>query len=318
VATELVYFRSAGLAEGAILPKDKACISPNDRGFLLGDGVYEVIRSYKGKLFRPDEHLARLRHSLDAVRIRWDMSELPGNSDPVPRAPILLELLERNDLARSDATVLIQITRGVCPRMTAVPTEPLPPTVYVETSPLTVKSEEMETGVAVITVPDIRWGRCDLKAIGLLPNVLARMQATDAGAAEAVFVRDGIVTEGTHTNVFGVLGGAVLTHAADNHILAGITRGVVLELCRSLGIRALEDGIRERQLSEMDELFLSATTAEVTPVVSVNRRPVRGGKPGPITRRLQSAFRLAIESQLKTTAKDAKSAKGPELKGDGR
>jgi D-alanine transaminase len=283
----LVYYRSAGFPAGGIIPKDRAAISPNDRGFLFADGVYEVMRSYAGRLFRPDEHLARLAHSLEVVRVPFtDMAGL---------RTVAVDLLERNELGSSDATVLVQITRGVSPRMVAVPREPLLPTVYVETSRLE-PSGRGSAGVSIITVPDIRWSRCDIKAIGLLPNVLARMQAAEAGAAEAVFVRDGMVTEGTHTNLFAVRSGTVLTHAADNYILPGITRSVVLELCRANGIPVAESAITEEQLLTMDELFLSATTAEVTPVVSVNSRPVANGRPGPITLRLQTAFRGYISS----------------------
>lgn len=285
-----VYYRSAGFPAGGIVPKDKVVISPNDRGFLFADGVYEVMRSYAGRPFRPDEHMARLEHSLEAVRI-----SLP---DITMLKRIAGELLERNDLGLSDATVLVQITRGVCPRMVAVPPSRLVPTVYVETSRLEPRSNDMEVGVSVITVPDTRWSRCDIKAIGLLPNMLARLQATEAGVAEAVFVRDGVVTEGTHTNLFGVLSGTVVTHPAGNHILAGVTRAVVLELCRSLSLPVAEAGVREDRLLSFDELFISATTAEVTPIVSVNGQPVGNGRPGPVTRRLQAAFRDYVEKTL--------------------
>ena len=300
-----VYYRSAGFPAGGLIPKDEAAISPNDRGFLFADGVYEVMRSYSGRLFRPGEHLARLAHSLEVVRIPF--------SDTAGLTTVARELLRRNGLDLCDATVLIQVTRGVSPRMVAAPREPLLPTVYVETSRLepeiagTVprrvgrrRSMGLSpdfAGVSVITVPDTRWSRCDVKAIGLLPNVLARFQATEAGADEAVFVRDGVATEGTHTNVFGVLSGTVVTHAADNHVLAGITRSVVLELCRAHGLPVAETGIREEQLPSLDEMFLSATTAEVTPVVKVNGRLVGDGRPGPIARRLQSAFREYIEAE---------------------
>jgi D-alanine transaminase len=207
---------------------------------------------------------------------------------------IALELLRRNGFGESDATVYVQITRGTSPRTLTVAGRLLP-TVYVEASPCVASTTESGLGASVITVPDTRWSRCDVKAIGLLPNVLARMRAADAGADEAVFVRDGVVTEGTHTNLFGVLSGTVVTHAADNHILAGITRSVVLDLCRVLGLPVAETGIREDQLLSLEESFISATTAEVTPVVSVNGRPVADGRPGPVARRLQPAFREYIE-----------------------
>jgi len=287
-----VYFSSAGAPRGSIVPKDSVCISPNDRGFMFADGVYEFIRSYGGRLFRPDEHLARLKHSLDAVRI--------DSSGIAALKPIALDLLKRNGLAESEASVYVQITRGTCRRALVVP-EALMPTVYVEANPLEGRPDRDGQGVSVVTVRDVRWSRCDIKAIGLLPNVLARMQATEAGAAEAVFVRDGVVTEGTHTNVFGVLQGTVHTHPADNHILAGITRSTVLELCCELKIPVSETGVPEARLPLLDELFLAATTTEVLPVLRVNSRPVADGKPGPVTQRLQSTFRGFVDVLLSKT-----------------
>lgn len=163
-----VYFSNAGAPRGSIVPKDSVCISPNDRGFMFADGVYEFIRSYGGRLFRPDEHLARLKQSLDAVRI--------DSSGIAALKPVALDLLKRNGLAEGDASVYVQITRGTCRRALVVP-EALMPTVYVEANPLEARPDRDGQGVSVVTVRDVRWSRCDIKAIGLLPNVLARMQA---------------------------------------------------------------------------------------------------------------------------------------------
>jgi len=288
--TDLVYFRSAAVPDGAVMRRDQVSVSPNDRGFMFADGVYEVIRSYGGRLFRPQEHLSRLRLSLEALRI-----VLP---DLAALGPVAATLVARNGLSKGDATVYLEVTRGVHPRAHGLPREPGVPTVYMETAPLDPRPEDEEQGVCCITVPDIRWSRCDIKSIALMPGMLARQQATENGAAEAIFVHEGILTEGTHTNVFGVKGGTVLTHPATNRVLAGITRAIVLELCRELSIPAAERGITASELSGLDEMFLAATTAEVTPVVQVNGRKVGEGLPGPATRRLQSAFRAYVSKAL--------------------
>lgn len=275
------WFRSESAPCGGFLRKDQVRISPDDRGFLFGDGVYEVIRSYAGRLFRGRDHVARLGRSLAAVRIAVEGIDFES---------LALELLRRNSLGRDDATVYIQVTRGVLGRMQSLPDRPLLPTVYIETAPL-AEDGRLAGGVAVITIPDIRWQRCDIKCTSLLPSVLGRLQAADKDVYEAIYIREGILTEGTHTNVFGVKGGTVLTHPADNHVLAGITRTVVLELCASLGIHVDEKPIPESALRELDELFLACTTGEVIPVVRVDDAPVADAAPGPATRRLQASFR---------------------------
>ncbi len=279
----LAYFQTRSLPEGAVLPLDRVVISPEDRGFQLGDGVYEVIRSYSGRLFHPEEHFARFRHSLAAVRIELD------KLDRLER--IGFELIRKNRLTEGDAVVYIQVTRGVLPRFGPRPEEPVRPTVYVGVYRIEPDVRAQESGVSVITVPDTRWTRCDVKAIGLLPNVLARFAAQEQQADEAVFVRNGLVTEGAHTSVFGVRNGTVVTHPADTRILAGITRAVVLNLCTSLGIAVDQTPIREADLAEIDEVFLACTTGEVIPVIRLNQRPVGPGVPGSLTRRLQAAFR---------------------------
>lgn len=280
-ADRLVYLRSSDFPGGAAMPKRIARISPNDRGFLYGDGVYEVIRSYSGRLFRAGDHLARLDRSLAAVRIA---------ASDVDFEMVASDLLRRNNLDSRDAVVYIQVTRGALERMQGLPDSPLLSTVYIETTPL-ARDIRLADGVAAITIPDIRWQRCDIKSTSLLPSVLGRLQAADKEVYEAIYVRDGVVTEGTHTNVFGVKDGTVFTHPADNHILAGITRTVVLELCAGLGIKVEEKAIPRSSLWELDELFLACTTGEVIPVLSADGRPVAGGRPGPVTRRLQESFR---------------------------
>ena len=171
------YYRGEGNPDGAIMPKSEVHISPNDRGFVFADGVYEVIRTYSGKLFRLEQHLVRLQRSLSGVRIVVPDVNAIGD--------IARELIARNGLQKVDATVYIQITRGVCPRAHAFPCVPVLPTIYVETNRLVPMTDGMSKGVGAITVPDIRWGRVDIKSIALLPNVLARQQAVEQGVYEA-------------------------------------------------------------------------------------------------------------------------------------
>lgn len=200
------------------------------------------------------------------------------------------QLLHRNNLENEDATLYIQITRGVAPRKHPFPDPETSPTVYVSASVLQPSPAEWETGIAVILVPDLRWGRCDIKSVGLLPNVLASQQAKEQGASEAVFVRDGVITEGSHTSFCAVFDGALVTHPANHHILAGITRSVVLDLCVTLGISVRESPILERTLKGASELMVLGTTSEVVPVVRVDDWAVGDGKPGPITSKLKQAF----------------------------
>lgn len=263
------------------LPKEEIRISPDDRGFLFGDGVYEVIRAYGGKLFQADAHLTRLEHSLREIRI--------AGIDVAHLGDIANELLERNALG--DATIYIQVTRGVAPRKHSFPDTETSPTVYLTAAPLAASSQKAEAGVKIIFVPDIRWARCDIKSITLLPNVLANQQAKENGAEEAVFVRDGTITEGTHSNFCAVIDGALVTHPKSDRILAGVTRQVVLDLCRELSIPVREIPIREEELPRADELMLLGTTTEVMPIVQVDERKIGDGNPGPVTRRLLAALR---------------------------
>ena len=276
----IVYFN------GQFLPKEAVRVSPDDRGFLLADGAYEVIRSYHGKLFKVTEHLARLERSL---------RELQFKKPEVSRLDIIAEmLLRRNDLDQGDAVLYIQVTRGAAPRTHAFPSPHTPPTVYLSASPFRPSPEKWEHGVSIILVPDIRWTRCDIKSVALLPNVLASQEAKQRGAEEAVFVRDGLLTEGAHTNICGVFGGHLVTHPATHHILAGVTRRVVLDLCAELEIPVLESPIDRQALPEAEELMILGTTTEIMPVVQVDDRQVGSGRPGPLTRKLQQAFRRLV------------------------
>jgi D-alanine transaminase len=261
--------------------KEKIAISPDDRGFLFGDGVYEVIRVYHGELFRAKEHLARLTRSLREMRI--DGVDVPALE------PVAEELLRRNNL-NGDATVYFQITRGAAPRRHAFPDPGTPPTIYMTASPFSPPEKKWREGVKIILVPDTRWSRCDIKSIALAPNVMANQLAKESGAEEAIFVRNGVITEGSHSSVAAVFNGQLVTHPLTNHILPSITRQVVLELCAQLGIAVTEFPIFESELNQADEVIILGTTTEVMPIIQVDDWRVNDGKPGTITRRLQQAL----------------------------
>jgi D-alanine transaminase len=267
---------------GQYVSLEDARISPEDRGFLFADGVYEVVRSYGGTFFQLDAHLRRMRDGLAALRIH--------GVDPEALRAVMPPLLQRNALAGEDALMYLQVTRGAASRGHAFPDPPVPPTVYAGVTPFAPKADPAR-GVAVITAPDQRWTRCDIKTVGLLANCLALQEARDAGAHEAILVRDGVALEGTHTSFFAVRAGVVRTAPRSNYILPSITRRVALELCAEHGIPAEEAPVFARDLLVAEELFLAGTTMEIMPIVRVDGRPVGSGKPGPVARRLLEHFR---------------------------
>jgi len=272
----IVYFN------GAYVPKDEVRISPDDRGFVFADGIYEVARSYGGRILGLDLHLRRLADGLAAIEIGG--VDVPGFEN------VFHEVLQRNGMGSSDATIYLQVTRGAAPRTHWFPNPLPPPTVYVEAKAFTPRADPA-VGVDVITVPDIRWTRCDIKAIGLLPNTLANQRAHAAGAYEAVFIRDSVAIEGTASNLFAVVDGEVRTAPANNFILPGVSREIVLRLCRRHDIRHAELPVFLEDLARASEVFLTGTSIEVMPVVHVDGRPVGSGRPGPIARGLLRLFR---------------------------
>lgn len=272
---------------GEYLPADQATVSVNDRGFVLADGVYEVTPVYRGRLFLFDRHAARLRRGLSELRIDLDLS---GWED------IHRGLLSRNHLEDDETSlVYMQVTRGAAPRTHAFPEDPVAPTVYGFAKAFRRPARERwERGFRAITWPDERWLRVDIKTIQLLPNALAMQAAAEAGAQNVIFVRDGVVTEGGHANVFAVFDGTLVTHPANNLILHGITRGFVLELAHEVGVPVEERAFSAEALQDADELFYTGTTTEVYPTVEVDGRPVGDGQVGPVTRRLHAAFMEAV------------------------
>jgi D-alanine transaminase len=272
--------------DGRYIRSADARISPDDRGFLFADGVYEVIRVYNGCLFEIGAHVERLRRSLREIRI--PVSAADGIEG------ICSGLIERCGFTRAEATVYVQITRGVAPRGHAFPPDDTPPTVYASAAPIDEPPEACIEGVEVILVPDTRWARCDIKSTALLPNVLARQMAVDRGAREALFVRDGMITEGTASTFCAVSSGSLLTHPLGERILPSVTRGVVLRLCRELGIPTIERPVRVDGLSSIDEAMILSTTREVLPVTAIDGGAVGHGLPGPVTKRLQEGFAALI------------------------
>jgi D-alanine transaminase len=265
---------------GEFLPLADARIPVLDRGFIFGDGVYEVIPAYGRMLFRLEEHLARLAYSLRSIR-------LANPHDARAWATLLRTVVDRNPW--DDQSVYLQVTRGVAPRSHEFPQTP--PTVFIMANPLkTPPPESRERGVAVVTREDYRWRRCDIKSVSLLANVLLRQEAEDAGAAETVLLRDGNVTEASASNVYVVKNGAIASPPKDNLILPGITYDLVLELARAAGLPVEVRPVAAGELFAADEVWLSSSTREVQPVTRVDDKPVGTGKPGPGFARMYQLF----------------------------
>lgn len=266
---------------GKLIAKDEASVSPEDRGFNFADGIYEVIKYYSGKPFRYADHLDRLKRSLCEIRIDFDgFDQLEATFQ---------ELLKMNNLVDQEAGIYLQITRGQHTRIHRFP-ENIQPTVYATAFPFPSNPEQLRNGVKAVTTEDIRWLRCDIKSVALLPNVLAAQKAAECQAAEAIFIRNGIVTEGSHSSVLGVKGGIVYTHPDSNLILPGITKKVVFEICRLNNLKVQETAIPENELFNMDEMMIVGTGSEVTPVIKIDDFAVGSGSPGPVTLFIQEKF----------------------------
>jgi D-alanine transaminase len=267
---------------GRIVPYDEARVSVEDRGFQFADGIYEVIRVYNGQLFEGERHFQRLERSAKFLQMAL------GPGVPAIRAAAE-ELLRRSGLR--EAQVYVQVTRGAAPRAHALPANIEPTIVVLVRQAVVPPEEQIEHGAAAITASDTRWAHVHIKTVGLLGNVLAKQRAIEAGAYEAIFIRDGYVTDCTATNVFAVIDGVVTTPPRSNYILHGITRAVVLELCAAEGLPHAEEPITEAQLHAAEEIFVTGTNTEVLPIVRLNGQAVGNGQPGPLTRQLIAAFR---------------------------
>jgi D-alanine transaminase len=267
---------------GVFLPLAEATVSVEDRGFQFGDGIYELLRVYGRVPLRPLDHLARLERSARALGIA-----LPF--DTARWMSVITEAVHRSDY--SEAKVYIQVTRGVAPRDHTY-SATLAPTIVITVRALALPMESLYTdGADVVTVPDLRWGRCDIKSVSLVANVLAKQQARNAGAFEAVFVRDGFVLEGATSNVMAVHHGSLVTPPEGPLLLSGVTRHLALQLAHEAGVSLAERPLKETDLYTAEEALLTGTTIEILPVVRINGRCIGEGFPGPITKELMTRFR---------------------------
>jgi len=270
---------------GRFGPLAEAVVSVEDRGFQFGDGVYEVIRTYRGRPFAIDEHLSRLERSAQALQLSLGYTKARWIA-------LIEEGLRRSSLP--ETKIYLQITRGQAPRDHPFPAELSPTTVltFRELHPLDLSVRQ--AGVQAILLEDIRWGRCDIKSVNLLANVLARQRAKEAGVFEAILLRDGAVTEGSVSNVMVVQNGTILTAPEGPRILSGVTRAKVLELAKKEGIPVAETVVRREDLLGASEVFLTGTTVEVLPVVRVDGQAIGPAVPGPMTQLLSRRWETLL------------------------
>lgn len=271
---ELGYFN------GKFVSLDEKVIPIDERGHQFGDGVYEVIRVYNGKPFMLDEHLDRLIKSAEAIRLTIHESKDDFRN-------LIFQGLEKSGI--KEAAIYLQITRGIAPRNHLFPDVPVSVSMTVRNAPV-VPEEVRNRGAFAITHPDERWENCYIKSLNLLPNILAKQAANDAGCNEAILIRDGFVTECSSSNIFIVKNKEIITTPLNKHILSGITRGVVKILASRLEIPFLERHFTEEDLKEADEVFLTSTISEVLPVVKIDGKLIGNGKPGELTLKLYEEF----------------------------
>lgn len=272
---------------GEYLPLGEAKVPVLDRGFLFGDGVYEVIPVYGGKAFRLDEHLRRLEQSLAGIGMSNPLSDAAWGA-----------IFDRLIAGAEDQQIYLQITRGVASKRDHAIPAGIAPTVFVMCAPI---APIPLAGIKAITVTDIRWDRCNIKAITLLANVLLRQEAVEKGASEAILVRDGCVLEGAASNILIVKDGVIITPPKGDTILPGITRDLVLELAREQGIPTEERHISLGELRGADEIWMTSSTREILAVIELDGEPVKGGVPGPFWKTLQTAYQ-DYKQALRTAA----------------
>lgn len=282
-ATGLVWI------DGEVGPIEGARVPLEDRGFLFADGVYEVIKAYGGHLFALGDHLARLERSAAGIRLELPMSVQAMGA-------IALDLLQQTGLA--DAEIYVELTRGAARRNHVFPAGVAPRLVIWARQLRDADPDQWTRGVRAITLPDERWARCDIKAVALLPNVLAKQKAYEAGAFEALLVRDGLVMEGSASNVFLVKGRTLIAPVADRRILGGVTRARILQLAETLGVPVGVRDVEVAELASADEAFLTSTLLEVLPVTLIDGVAVGSGVPGPVTKALMAALGEQARSGL--------------------
>ena len=273
---------------GAYVAKERALISVEDRGFTFGDGIYEGVRAIAGRLFEWHAHAARMINSLAGLRINVAPEQVAALGTVGER------LLRDNALVEGEAFLYFAITRGAAPRAHGFPPPGTPPTVFVSATPFVVPRELRQRGGAAITHEDLRWSRCDWKTLNVLGSVLARQAAVEAGAIDAILVRDDVVTEGAATSVFAVVDGVIRTHPAGRRILPGVTRDLVIASAAALELAIRQEAVTAAELRRAEEIFLCGTTTDVTPIVTLDDATVGTGTPGPITRRLHDALEARL------------------------
>lgn len=276
--TEQVYLN------GAYLPLADAKVSVLDRGFLFGDGVYEVIPAYNGRLFRLEDHITRLNNSLNGIRL------------PLPHSVADWEAIFRPLLADDrDQYIYLQVTRGYAPKRDHGFPEQIVPTIFAMCSDIAPFAGRVN-GIKAVTLDDIRWQLCNIKAITLLSNILLRQEALDQGCAEAILVRNGYVVEGAASNLFAVLDGELITPPKSHEILPGITRDVILELAAAHNIPYQEDIIALEALHNASEIWVASSTREIVPVIELDGEQVGDGKPGPVWKRMDDLLQAYKKS----------------------
>jgi len=269
---------------GQYVPKEQAMIPVEDRGFIFGDGIYEVVRIIKGRVFAWDAHAARLANGLAGLRIS------DAGAESATLKAVCERLVRDNGMTDGEATVYLQVSRGAAPRTHHFPPVGTPTTVYASASVFKPNFAMRDHGAKGVTMPDIRWARCDLKTVNLLGPVLARQAAQEAGAYEALLHRDGMVTEGAATNAFMVVDGVLRTYPLSHYILPGITRALIVEIIREHGIRFEERPVSLTDLHRAEEIFVCGTTTDVQPIVELDGKKVGAGVPGAVTVRIKEAF----------------------------
>ena len=268
-----------------IVKDEEVIINKEDRGYQFGDGIYEVVKVYNGELFTAEEHIDRFYESADKIRLT-----IPYTKHKLHQ--LLHELVEVNNLQTGH--VYFQITRGATPRIHHFPGDNVLPVLTGNTKEMARPLENLEKGVKATFVEDIRWLRCDIKSLNLLGAVLAKQEATEKGCYEAILHRNGTVTEGSSSNIYGIKDGVLYTHPANNLILNGITRRVLLKCAEEIGLPVKEEAFTTEQALQMDELIVTSTTSEVTPIVEVDGTAIGGGAVGEWTRKLQAQFATKI------------------------
>ena len=275
---------SIAFLNGSFIPLEDARISPLDRGFLFADGVYEVIPYYEGKSLGLEGHLKRLQRSLNEIK-------LPVNFSIEDWVRLIDTLVSKNE--GGDVSVYLQVTRGAYAKRDHAFPEKTDPTIFLMVSPIASPLAADVTkaeGIAVITLPDIRWDRCDIKSIALLPNILLKQQAEAEGAQEAILVRDNLITECATANVFAVKNGTIYTPSKNEHILGGVTRDVIIALASEYGVPLEEISMDVSFIEQADEIWISSSTREIVPVIKLNGHAVGSLQPGPVWKQMASYY----------------------------